>query len=100
MVTSARPGRRLSSSTTLSEAKFERNSVSRWLFGETSATTSRMSNERFCTITPLRRTSSGSRGSAICTRLLTLNTDWSTLVPGSKVTVMVSEPFEEEDELK
>src|SRR2546421_10095081 len=59
-----------------------------------------MSNERFCTMTPFLRTSSGSRGSAICTRLLTLNTDWSTLVPGSKVAVICSEPFEEEVELK
>src|SRR6267143_1701345 len=100
MVTSARPGRRLSSSTTLSEAKFERNSVSRWLSGEMSATTSRMSNERFCTITPFLRTSSGRRGSAICTRLLTLNTDWSTLVPGSKVAVICSVPLEEDVELK
>ncbi len=59
-----------------------------------------MSNERFCTITPLRRTSSGRRGSAICTRLLTLNTAWSTLVPGSKVIVMLSVPVEEAVELK
>src|SRR4026208_2571530 len=84
----------------LSEAKLERNSVSRLLLGETSDTTSRMSNERFCTMTPLRRTSSGRRGSAICTRLLTLNTDWSTLVPGSKVAVMVRLPVDEEVELK
>jgi hypothetical protein len=74
--------------------------VSRWLPGESSPTTSRMSNERFCTMTPLRRTSSGRRGSAICTRLLTLNTDWSTLVPGSKVAVTRSDPSEEEVELK
>src|SRR6185436_14526281 len=100
MVTSARPGRRFSSSTMLSEAKLERNSVSRWLPGDTSDTTSRMSNERFCTITPLRRTSSGRRGSAICTRLFTLNTDWSTLVPGSKVTVICRLPVEDEVELK
>src|SRR3989441_10737296 len=100
MVTSAMPGSRLSSSTTLMEAKFERYSVARWLPGEISDTTSRMSNERFCTMTPLRRTSSGSRGSAICTRLLTLNTDWSTLVPGSKVAVICSVPLEDEVELK
>jgi hypothetical protein len=31
---------------------------------------------------------------------LTLNTDWSTLVPGSNVAVMVREPVEEEVELK
>src|ERR1044072_5095792 len=59
-----------------------------------------MSNERFCTMTPFRRTSSGRRGSAICTRLLTLNTDWSTLVPGSKVAVICSVPGEEEGEQK
>src|ERR1700694_4102679 len=100
MVTSARPGRRLSSSTTLSEAKLDRNSVSRWLVGEMSDTTSRMSHERFCTMTTFLRTSPGSRGSAICTRLLTLKTAWSTLVPGSKVTVIRSEPLEDDDELK
>src|SRR5688572_19531587 len=59
-----------------------------------------MSNERFCTMTPFLRTSSGRRGSAICTRLLTLNTDWSTLVPGSNVAVICSEPLEDEVELK
>ena len=68
--------------------------------GDDSATTSRMSIERFCTITPLRRTSSGRRGSAICTRLLTLNTAWSTSVPTSKVAVIVSVPLEDEVELK
>src|SRR5260221_5289538 len=100
MATSAMPGRRFSSSTMLIEAKLERYSVSRWLPGEIIDTTSRMSNERFCTITPFLRTSSGRRGSAICTRLLTLNTDWSTLVPGSKVAVTCSVPFDEEVELK
>src|SRR4051794_31419200 len=59
-----------------------------------------MSNERFCTITPFLRTSSGRRGKAICTRLLTLNTDWSTLVPGSKVAVLGRLPVEDEVELK
>src|SRR5258705_4536568 len=100
MVTSAMPGRRFSSSTMLIEAKLERYSVSRWLPGEIIDTTSRVSNERFCTITPFLRTSSGRRGSAICTRLLTLNTDWSTLVPGSKVAVICSVPVDEEVELK
>src|SRR3954468_11501454 len=51
-------------------------------------------------MTPLRRTSSGRGGSAICTGLLTLNTDWSTLVPGSNVAVICSEPLEDEVELK
>ena len=74
--------------------------MSRWLPGEISVTASRMSKERFCTMTPLRRTSSGRRGSAICTRLFTLNTDWSTLVPGSKVAVIESEPVDDEVELK
>ncbi len=74
--------------------------MSRLFPGENSDTTSRMSNERFCTMTPLRRTSSGRRGSAICTRLFTLKTDWSTLVPGSKVAVICSEPLEDEVELK
>ncbi len=74
--------------------------MSRLLSGEISDTTSRMSNERFCTMTPLRRTSSGRRGSAICTRLLTLNTAWSTLAPGSNVMVMLSTPVDEAAELK
>ena len=39
-------------------------------------------------------------GSASCTRLLTLNTDLSTSVPTSNVTVMVSVPFDDELELK
>ena len=59
-----------------------------------------MSNERFCTITPLRRTSSGRRGSARCTRLLTSKIAASTLVPGSKVTVTCRLPFDDEVELK
>ncbi len=74
--------------------------MSRELLGETSATTFRMSKERFCTMTPFLRTSSGRRGSAICTRLLTLNTAWSTFAPGSKVTVMLSAPVEDAVELK
>src|SRR3954468_15556918 len=91
---------RFSSSTTLIDAQFERYSVSRLLSGEISDTTSRMSKERFCTMTPLRRTSSGRRGNAICTRLLTLKTDWSTLGPGSKVGLISSVPLEDEVELK
>ena len=74
--------------------------MSRLLSGETSATSSRMSFERFCTVTPLRRTSSGSRGSASCTRLLTLNTAVSMFVPTSNVAVIVRSPVEEELELK
>ena len=74
--------------------------MSRWLPGETSDTTSRMSNERFCTMTPLRRTSSGRRGSARCTRLLTSKIAASTLVPGSNVTVTCRLPFDDDVELK
>ena len=59
-----------------------------------------MSFERFWTITPLRRTSSGSRGSAALTRLLTLTAAMSTLLPTSKVAVMVTLPLAEADEVK
>jgi len=52
------------------------------------------------TTTPVRRTSSGSRGSAIFSRLLTLIVARSILVPTSKVQVMVSVPFEAELEVK
>jgi len=51
-------------------------------------------------VTPLRRTSSGSRGSASCTRLLTLKVAWSMSVPTSKVVVIVTWPFDDELELK
>ena len=74
--------------------------MSREPFGEERITTFRMSNERFCTMMPLRRTSSGRRGSAMLTRLLTLNTAWSTFAPGSNVTVMLSVPVDEAVELK
>ena len=46
-----------------------------------------MAEDRFCTVTPLRCTSSGSFGSAACTRLLTLTVLMSGLVPSSKLTV-------------
>jgi hypothetical protein len=55
---------------------------------------------RFCTSTPLRRTSSGNRGSASCTRLLTLKTAVSTFVPTSNVAVIDNVPFDADDELK
>src|SRR3569623_588905 len=58
------------------------------LLGELSATTSRMFCERLATVTPLRRTSSGRRGVASCTRLLTLKVALSMSVPTSKVAVM------------
>jgi len=57
---------------------------------------SRMSFVRFLTTTPRRRASSGRRGSAILTRLVRLMTARSGSVPGSKVTVIVRRPFEEE----
>ena len=56
----------------------------------------RMSLVRFFTTTPRRRASSGRRGSAILTRFVKLMTARSGSVPGSKVTVIVSSPFEEE----
>ena len=56
--------------------------------------------ERFCTITPLRRTSSGRRGRAICTRLLSWNIARSTSVPTSNVAVIVSVPSDDALELK
>ena len=59
-----------------------------------------MSLDFFCTVMPLRRTSSGSRGSAIFTRLLTLTVAVSTLVPTSKVAVMVSAPLLDADEVE
>ena len=59
-----------------------------------------MSFERFCTITPLRRTSSGSRGSATCTRLFNWNTAVSTFVPTSNVAVIATVPSAAELELK
>ena len=74
--------------------------MSRVPLGDESVTTFRMSNERFCTMMPFLRTSSGRRGRAMFTRLFTLNTAWSTFEPGSKVMVMLSAPVEEAVELK
>jgi hypothetical protein len=59
-----------------------------------------MSFERFCTMTPLRRTSSGRRGRATCTRLLSWNTARSMSVPTSKVAVIPTVPSEAAVELK
>ena len=53
----------------------------------------------FCTVTPLRRTSSGRPGSASRTRLATLFAARSTSVPMSKVTVVVTRPLLVEIEL-
>ena len=58
-----------------------------------------MSLERFLVMTPRRRTSSGSRGSATRTRLATSTVAMSGSAPFSKVTVMVSVPLEEALEL-
>jgi hypothetical protein len=68
--------------------------------GDVSAITSSRSVPRFCTSTPLRRTSSGSRGIATCTRLFSWNTARSTSVPTSKVAVMATVPSEAAFELK
>ena len=62
--------------------------------------TSRKFCDRLATVTPLRRTSSGSRGVASCTRLLTLKVALSTSVPTSNVAVIVAWPFDAELELK
>ena len=62
--------------------------------------TSRMSVERFCATTPVCRTTSGSRGSAMATRLLTSITALSALEPTSKVQAIVSVPLVAAVELK
>jgi hypothetical protein len=56
--------------------------------------TCRIEVERLVTVTPWRRTSSGKRAVARCTRLLTLMVAWSALVPVWKNTerLMVPEP--------
>src|SRR5205807_4849413 len=55
-------------------------------------TTSRMSGERFLTLTPMARTTSGSDGSAMATRFCTSTWDMLISVPTSKVTSRVYEP--------
>ncbi len=57
-------------------------------------TTIKMSGEFLRVVTPLRWTSSGSRGCAIATRFCTSTWALSRSVPSLKVTVMVSWPFE------
>ena len=64
------------------------------LSGERSAANIRMLLERCCTSTPVRRTSSGRRGSATLTRLFTAIRAVSGLVPTSKVAVMLTVPLE------
>ncbi len=63
------------------------------------ASTWRKADEPFSTVTPCRRTSSGSRASACLTRLLTLSAALSTSEPISNVTWISSTPFEAEVEL-
>ena len=55
----------------------------------------RMSLERFLTMTPSRRASSGRRDSAIFTRFVRLIIQRSGSAPGSKVTLMVSSPVDD-----
>ena len=74
--------------------------MSRLLSGEFSATTSRKLLDRLATCTPLRRTSSGRRGVASCTRLLMLKVALSMSVPTSNVAVMVVWPLDDELLLK
>ena len=55
----------------------------------------RMSLERFFTMTPRRRASSGRRDSAIFTRFVRLMMQRSGSAPGSKVTLIVSRPVDD-----
>ena len=59
-----------------------------------------MSVERFCATTPVCRTTSGSRGSAMATRLLTSMTALSAFEPTSNVQAIVSVPLVAAVELK
>ena len=68
--------------------------------GEVMAATIRMSFERFCTVTPNWRTTSGRRGSVILTRLLTFTVAMSTLVPTSNDAVITRLPLDAAVELK
>src|SRR3984893_7335473 len=68
------------------------NSVSRDLSGEYRCTTIIRSGELLLTVTPILRTSAGSRGWAIATRFCTCTCAMSRLVPSSKVTAMEKRP--------
>ena len=68
--------------------------------GEYTAITCRKLDEPFSTVTPCRRTSSGSRDSACLTRLLTFSAAVSTSVPMSNVTSICTSPFDDEFELR
>ena len=61
--------------------------------------TCRNADEPFSTVTPCRRTSSGSRASACFTRLLTLSAALSTSAPMLNVTCISTAPLEAEVEL-
>src|SRR5262249_30121510 len=68
------------------------NRVSRDLSGETRCTTIIRSGELLATVTPMLRTSAGSRGCATLRRFCTCTCAMSRLVPRSKVTAMVKRP--------
>ncbi len=94
------PFRRARRSTICVRAKFERYVLSREPSGECRCSTISMSGEFFATLTPSRRTSSGSRGSAIATRFCTSTWARSRLVPSSKVTLIVSRPSPVEEDCR
>ena len=68
------------------------NSVSRDLSGENMCTTIIRSGEALATVTPMLRTSAGSRGCAIATRFCTCTCAISRLVPRSNVTEIEKRP--------
>ena len=68
------------------------NSESRDLSGEKRCTTIIRSGEALVTVTPMLRTSAGSRGCAIETRFCTCTCAMSRLVPRSKLTWMEKRP--------
>src|SRR5271163_4193143 len=67
-------------------------SVSRDLSGEYRCTTIIRSGDAFVTVTPILRTSAGSRGCAMATRFCTCTWAISRLVPSSKLTWMENRP--------
>src|SRR5271155_2716394 len=86
------PSTRVSGSVTSSVAKLEMNSVSRDLSGEYRCTTIIRSGDALVTVTPILRTSAGSRGCAMATRFCTCTWAISRLVPSSKLTWMLNRP--------
>ena len=73
-------------------AKLETYSGPRLPSGEVMCTTISRSGEAFFTVMPRRRTSSGSRGSAMATRFCTSTCAWSTSVPWRNTTLTVRRP--------